>query len=35
MSPLADLPDLVGFFRYQRKDDENFERALSKLQARI
>jgi TIR domain len=35
MSSLADLPDLVGFFSYSRKDDEDSEGALSKLRARI
>jgi TIR domain-containing protein len=35
MSSLADLPDLVGFFSYSRKDDEDSEAALSKLRARI
>jgi hypothetical protein len=35
MSSLADLPDLVGFFSYSRRDDANSEGALTKLRARI
>src|SRR5580692_4322970 len=35
MLPLAEVPDLVGFFSYSRKDDEHSEGALSRLRARI
>jgi formylglycine-generating enzyme required for sulfatase activity len=35
MSSLADLPELVGFFSYSRKDDEHSQGALSRLRARI
>jgi TIR domain len=35
MSSLADLPELVGFFSYSRKDDEDSDGALSKLRGRI
>jgi hypothetical protein len=35
MLPLADLPELVGFFSYSRRDDSNAEGALSRLRARI
>jgi hypothetical protein len=35
MSSLAELPELVGFFSYSRKDDENSEGALSRLRLRI
>lgn len=35
MSSLAELPELVGFFSYSRKDDEQTEGALSRLRARI
>jgi formylglycine-generating enzyme required for sulfatase activity len=35
MSSLADLPDLVGFFSYSRRDDEHSLGALSRLRARI
>jgi formylglycine-generating enzyme required for sulfatase activity len=35
MSSLADLPDLVGFFSYSRRDDEHSMGALSRLRARI
>jgi hypothetical protein len=35
MPALSDLPELVGFFSYSREDDEDFDRALSKLRTRI
>jgi hypothetical protein len=35
MPLLADLPELVGFFSYSRRDDQNAEGALSRLRARI
>ena len=35
MSTLAEIPELVGFFSYSRKDDEHSERSLSRLRARI
>jgi hypothetical protein len=35
MSSLADLPELVGFFSYSRRDDQYAEGALSRLRARI
>src|ERR1700719_2800013 len=35
MSSLAELPDLVGFFSYSRRDDEDSQGALSRLRARI
>jgi hypothetical protein len=35
MSSLADLPELVGFFSYSRRDDEQTEGALSRLRGRI
>ena len=35
MSSLAELPDLVGFFSYSRRDDEHSGGALSRLRARI
>jgi hypothetical protein len=35
MSSLAVLPDLVGFFSYSRRDDENSRGALSRLRAHI
>jgi hypothetical protein len=35
MLPLADLPELVGFFSYSRRDDQNSEGALTRLRARI
>src|SRR5215813_624880 len=35
MSSLADLPELVGFFSYSRKDDEDSDGALSRLRDRI
>jgi hypothetical protein len=35
MSSLADLPDLVGFFSYSRRDDEHSDGALSLLRERI
>src|SRR3954451_12345038 len=35
MSSLADLPELVGFFSYSRRDDERSDGALSRLRARI
>lgn len=35
MSSLADLPELVGFFSYSRRDDQNSEGALTRLRARI
>jgi hypothetical protein len=35
MSSLAELPDLVGFFSYSRRDDEHSDGALSRLRARI
>jgi hypothetical protein len=35
MNSLAELPDLVGFFSYSRRDDERSEGALSRLRARI
>src|SRR5271169_6196978 len=35
MSSLADLPELVGFFSYSRRDDEHSGGALSRLRARI
>jgi formylglycine-generating enzyme required for sulfatase activity len=35
MSSLMDLPDLVGFFSYSRRDDEHSLGALSRLRARI
>ena len=31
MSSLADLPEVIGFFGYSRKDDEAFEGTLSAL----
>jgi formylglycine-generating enzyme required for sulfatase activity len=35
MSSLAELPELVGFFSYSRKDDEYSQGALSKLRVGI
>jgi formylglycine-generating enzyme required for sulfatase activity len=35
MSSLMELPDLVGFFSYSRRDDEHSLGALSRLRARI
>jgi formylglycine-generating enzyme required for sulfatase activity len=35
MSSLIELPDLVGFFSYSRRDDEHSLGALSRLRARI
>jgi hypothetical protein len=35
MSSLADLPELVGFFSYSRRDDEHSQGSLSRLRARI
>jgi TIR domain len=35
MSSLAELPELVGFFSYSRRDDEHSGGALSRLRARI
>jgi hypothetical protein len=35
MAPLADLPELVGFFSYSRDDDEGSHGALSALRERI
>ena len=35
MSPLADLPEVVGFFSYSREDDESFEGTLSALRDAI
>jgi formylglycine-generating enzyme required for sulfatase activity len=35
MSSLAELPELVGFFSYSRKDDEYSQGALSKLRVSI
>jgi TIR domain len=35
MTSLAELPELVGFFSYSRKDDEHSEGSLSRLRARI
>src|ERR1700678_1855839 len=35
MSSLAELPELVGFFSYSRRDDENSDGALTRLRARI
>src|ERR1700728_1245033 len=35
MSCLADLPELVGFFSYSRRDDEHSQGALSRLRSRI
>jgi hypothetical protein len=35
MSSLADLPELVGFFSYSRRDDEHSSGALSRLRARV
>jgi TIR domain len=35
MSSLAELPDLVGFFSYSRRDDEHSGGALSRLRGRI
>ena len=35
MSSLADLPELVGFFSYSRRDDRHSEGALSRLRGRI
>ncbi len=35
MSSLSELPELVGFFSYSRRDDENSDGALSRLRARI
>src|SRR5215831_3945831 len=35
MSSLADLPELVGFFSYSRRDDEHSDKALSSLRKRI
>jgi hypothetical protein len=35
MSSLAEIPELIGFFSYSRKDDELSEGSLSKLRARI
>lgn len=33
--PLAQLPDLTGFFSYSRRDDEHSQGSLSRLRARI
>ena len=35
MSSLAELPELVGFFSYSRKDDELSQGSLTKLRASI
>jgi hypothetical protein len=35
MSSLADLPELVGFFSYSRRDDEHSQGSLSRLRARM
>jgi hypothetical protein len=35
MSPLTDLPELIGFFSYSRDDDEDSNGALSALRDRI
>src|SRR5271168_743285 len=35
MSSLAELPELVGFFSYSRRDDEHSGGALSRLRGRI
>jgi formylglycine-generating enzyme required for sulfatase activity len=35
MSSLAEIPELVGFFSYSRKDDEHSAGALSRLRLRI
>jgi formylglycine-generating enzyme required for sulfatase activity len=35
MSPLADLPELIGFFSYSREDDADSQGALSALRNRI
>lgn len=35
MSSLAELPELVGFFSYSRRDDENSRGALSRLRGHI
>src|SRR5215470_3069697 len=35
MASLADIPELVGFFSYSRRDDQHSEGALSRLRARI
>jgi len=35
MSSLSRLPELVGFFSYSRRDDENSEGALSRLRTKI
>jgi hypothetical protein len=35
MASLADLPELVGFFSYSRRDDEHSEGALSRRRSRI
>jgi hypothetical protein len=35
MSSLAELPDLVGFFSYSRRDDEHSQGALTRLRAQI
>ena len=35
MSPLADLPDLVGFFSYSREDDVGSKGGLSELRDAI
>jgi hypothetical protein len=35
MSSLAELPELVGFFSYSRRDDQHSDGALSRLRLRI
>src|SRR5215469_9995035 len=35
MTSLADLPELVGFFSYSRRDDIHSDGGLSRLRARI
>jgi chemotaxis protein histidine kinase CheA len=35
MSSLTDLPELVGFFSYSRRDDQHSQGALSRLRAQI
>jgi hypothetical protein len=35
MTSLADLPELIGFFSYSRRDDEHSQGSLSRLRTRI
>lgn len=35
MQPLADRPELIGFFSYSRDDDEDFKKALTAIRIRI